>query len=123
MNIRLGIAEGYPSMVDIYQLYFDELENVDLIWVSKNGSDTIENIKRQDIDILILDIILPQVSGLDILKWLKDADLEKKPKVIVCSVLSNENIIQQALDYGAYYFFVKPFEFSKLTEKINELTQ
>ena len=72
-----------------------------------SGIEAMRILHDQNPDIVILDIILPDVNGLDLL----DSILKIRPqaKVVICSSIGQEPIIKKALDHGAKAFIQKPF--------------
>ncbi len=58
-------------------------------------------------NIVLLDLILPQVSGIELLKWIKADPKTKSVPVIIFSNLASENDIQEAMNLGATAYFVK----------------
>jgi len=72
-------------------------------------------------DLIVLDVLLPDVGGLEILKKLKEKEKTKQIPVIVVSAKEELSIIDTAFAYGAEDFFTKPFDFQVLLDKIEEL--
>ena len=72
-----------------------------------SGIEAMRILHEHNPDIVILDIILPDVNGLDLL----DSILKNHPqaKVVICSSIGQEPIIKKALDHGAKAFIQKPF--------------
>ena len=93
----------------------------DLVLIGKSddgyeGTVLLEKLKP---DFLILDIILPSVDGFAVLDYISKMD--KKPRVIVVSALSHEYFVNKALNLGADYYMVKPFDVNTLIDRIIDL--
>ena len=71
---------------------------------------------EQHPDLLLLDLIMPEKGGIDVLKEIGSS---QTGKVIVISALGQEKIMQEATDLGAKAFIVKPFDERKVLETIN----
>jgi two-component system, chemotaxis family, chemotaxis protein CheY len=84
-----------------------------------SGIEAMRILHDQNPDIVILDIILPDVNGLDLL----DSILKIRPqaKVVICSSISQEPIIKKALDHGANGFIQKPFTPEKVLAALESL--
>lgn len=78
----------------------------DLLHV-KNGDDALEGLKTFIPDVIVLDLLLPGMSGLDILQKIHSQDKLKKIPVIILSNLSKESDLQRAKLLGAQRFLVK----------------
>jgi len=120
-KIRIGIADDNKEFCDILVDYFAEKEDIDLAFVSHDGLKTIENIKAKQPEILILDMIMPHLDGLGVLETINSTELEKYPRTIVLSAVGQEPITQKAINLGAEYYIVKPFNLDVLMKRINQM--
>ena len=73
--------------------------------VAINGQEAIENLKKEKFDLLILDLIMPQLDGFGVLAEIKASGI-KIPTIII-SNLSQQEDINKAKEMGANHFFVK----------------
>jgi two-component system response regulator (stage 0 sporulation protein A) len=64
---------------------------------------------------------MPELDGVGVLKKLKSTPMKKKPLFIVLSAIGNEKIANQALELGADFYIVKPFDMDMLVDKIHQL--
>ncbi len=84
-----------------------------------SGIEAIKKMYDRKPDIIILDIILPDASGLDLLESILSAN--PKVKLVICSAIGQEPVIQKALDLGARAFIQKPFTPEKVIEALASL--
>ncbi len=100
-------------------LYSKLLKNKKFITdTAKNGVEAFEKIKNSEYDIALIDLKLPDLSGLDLLKQLQQTSKNKKIKsIIISSYLDAENT-RQAIDLGAAEVFAKPVNIDMLATKI-----
>lgn len=70
-------------------------------------------------DIILLDIILPDANGIDLLSSIAAA--QPDTKVVICSTLGQESVINKALEQGAKAFIHKPFTADKVAEVLDSL--
>ena len=87
---------------------------------ARDGIEALSIIKTRQPDVVLLEIILPRLDGLGVLKEIGKINLEKPPIVIILSCIGSERITQEALGYGASYYVLKPFEFDTLAERIGQ---
>lgn len=87
---------------------------------AKNGSDAIGHIKaRPDIDLILLDIIMPVMNGLEMLKVVRsDENIEQMPIIVLTT---DETKRTEALDLGANGFLMKPIRAADLNTKIDTI--
>lgn len=82
--------------------------NIELLDVAKDGIEAIEYIKRYQVDLLLLDLVLPQMDGLTVLREMRKLDLVKMPTVVICTALSAQKVINEAICLGATHCLLKP---------------
>jgi len=84
-----------------------------------SGIEAMKNLHTKHPDIILLDIILPDSSGLDLLESIITACPDSK--VVVCSSIGQPLVIQKTLDLGARAFIQKPFTPEKVIETLDRL--
>lgn len=89
--------------------------------MAKDGMDALDKIREKNPDILILDIIMPHLDGLGVLESLHKLDLEKTPKIIILSAVGQDKITQKAINLGADYYIVKPFDFKTFIKRLKQI--
>ncbi len=93
-----------------------------IVSMAADGQQGLAQAETTNPDLIILDLMLPVMSGFDVLKSLKASDATKNIKVIVFSNLGEESDIKTCLDLGANDYLVKAnFTLDELVEKIKEL--
>lgn len=83
------------------------LDNICII-EADNGLEALEIIKEKDISVIILDINMSGMNGIEVLREIKDSPQHRFIPVIMCSELSEIENIERALSLGAMDFFAKP---------------
>lgn len=94
--------------------------NVKEVIEAKNGADAIGHIKsRNDIDLVLLDIIMPIMNGLEVLHVVRlDENIKQTPIIVLTT---DETKKTEALELGANSFLMKPIRSVELNEKIESL--
>jgi len=91
--------------------------------VSTAGLDGLENIRRERPDLILLDMHLPDISGLELLRLLKaDPDLAEIP-VIVVSADATAARVAEALSLGALHYVTKPVNVSRFLDLLDEVLE
>lgn len=95
------------------------------VMTAKDGEEALEKLKSNQFDIILLDIMMPKLDGLNFLvKITEDNPLPKKTPVAILTNLAHESIINQALEKGAATCIIKSeVTPEKLIATINQLTQ
>jgi DNA-binding response OmpR family regulator len=93
-----------------------------VVETASTGDEGLTKVLQLPPDLLILDLMLPNLSGFDILKKIRETDPVKQLKVIVFSNLGEESDIKQCLDLGVSEYLIKSnFTLDELAEKIKAI--
>jgi DNA-binding response OmpR family regulator len=93
------------------------------VMVARNGTEALEIVEKQVPDIVLLDIMMPDVDGYAICKHIKGSKKLKEAKVVFMSAKSKESDIQKGYDLGASLYVTKPFSTRQLLKQVQELMQ
>ena len=109
----------------IVQTICDELSKdngIKVVGKAKNGEEAYDVIRKNNPDVVILDLIMPKMDGLSLMdKIHNDGTLIKSPFFIITSAISNESVIQDALGFGAGYYMHKPFEMDMIVDRVKSV--
>lgn len=98
-------AEDDPFLIDIYSLKLKESGfNVE---IAKDGEECLAKLREKKPDILLIDIVLPQMSGLEVLKRIKKDPVLVDLKVIILSNLGEKREVEEGLSLGATKYLIK----------------
>ena len=84
-----------------------------------NGAKAVEKYNELKPDLVLMDITMPEMDGIQALKAIKGAD--GGAKVIMCSAMGQQAMVMDAIRSGAYDFIVKPFERSKVLDSVTKV--
>ncbi len=91
---------------------------------AQTGEEAMKKITEPGIDVILLDLLLPDFDGFQILQKIKETEATKNIPVIIFSNLSETKDIEHAISLGATKFMVKSnFSLEELIEQIKKLTQ
>lgn len=96
-------------------------EEIEILGFAKDGKEGLEKISLLSPDAIILDIVMPVMDGIGVLKAL--GKCAKKPAVVVLSALSGEYVSNMVSLYGADYYMTKPASYETLFERVKMLCQ
>jgi DNA-binding response OmpR family regulator len=88
--------------------------------VASKAQDALKIIYKEEPDLIISDIMMPYMSGLELLN-LVNVQLLRHIPIILMSALSNKEVIDTSLQLGAYDYIVKPLRMKELNSKIKRL--
>ncbi len=120
-RIKILIADDNKDFCDILYEYLSKQNDLEIVGVAKDGIEAIEVLAQTEPDVMILDIIMPHLDGLGVLEKMNSLDIPKIPKVIILSAVGQDRITQKAINLGADYYVVKPFDFEVFIKRIRQL--
>ena len=118
MKEKILIVDDEKDIVKMleYNLKKEEFR----VFSARNGESALEIVKKENPDIIILDLLMPHIGGFEICELLNKDDETKGVPVIVTTALSDTADIKKAYKVGASGYLVKPLEFKQLVEEINK---
>ncbi|TAA70691.1 sporulation transcription factor Spo0A [Planococcus salinarum] len=122
-KITIGIADDNRQLADMMEEYLNLQPNMEVVAVAHNGRECIELLKKNKVDILLLDNIMPFLDGIGVLDAIKNEEGLQNLRVIMLSAFGQETLMSQAAQNGASYFIMKPFELDRLAMQIEHIMQ
>ncbi|MDR2752468.1 MAG: sporulation transcription factor Spo0A [Clostridiales bacterium] len=121
-KIKVLLADDNKDFIDTLTNYLNSQLDMEIIGVAYDGLDAYQKIISLKPDVAILDGIMPNLDGLGILERLEKAKCPNEtPICIMLSAVNQEKITQQAIDLGAEYYMVKPFDLACLASRIRQM--
>ncbi len=118
MKIRVAIADDHPEIRSALKLVLNQDRLISFQFEAINGKDLLLQLTNTPVDLVLLDIRMPEMDGMETLKILRRVFPEVK--VIMFSSSTEDNIVEQAKSLGASSFLAKSESF-KLIETIHEV--
>lgn len=122
-RIEVMLADDNKEFTGLLSEYISEQPDMEVIGVAYNGDEVLQLIERDRKipDVLILDIIMPHLDGLGVLERLRTLNLDPQPHIIMLTAFGQETITQRAVQLGASYYILKPFDMEVLVNRIRQL--
>jgi two-component system response regulator (stage 0 sporulation protein A) len=122
-KLRVLIVDDSARTISLIKDSLSEDTEVEIVGQAENGVEAIEMIRETKPDVVFLDLIMPKMDGLLVLEKVCQGlpGIEKRPKFIVVTAVTQENVMQTAFQYGAAYYVLKPFEKETIQAKIQQL--
>lgn len=121
-KIRIFIADDNAEFVSTLTNFLSKQDDMEVIGTANDGLDAVEKIKSLQPDVALLDIIMLHLDGIGVLERLNELKI-KHPICIMLSGIGQDKITSRAINLGAQYYIVKPFELEILVKRIRELTE
>ncbi|ACB84337.1 response regulator [Natranaerobius thermophilus] len=117
-KIKVMIADDQTILADSLKTIIDLEDDMEVVAVSSNGEETLEISEKLLPDIILMDIRMPKMDGVECTKKLK----EKYPeiKIIILTTFDHDEYIVDALSYGASGYLLKDIDGDKLISSIRD---
>ncbi|GAA0085949.1 response regulator [Clostridium sp. MB05] len=116
--VKALIVEDDPMVALINRKYLEKIGNIKVYGPVISEEEIIELLKKETIDLIFLDVFLPQKSGIEILKSLRTK--EYLVDIIMVTAANSIEDLERAFSYGIIDYLVKPFEFERFEEAFNK---
>lgn len=91
------------------------------VYIARDGTEVIEFLKSMTPDVILLDIMMPNLDGYSTLELIKKDDKLKQTKVIFLSAKNNPRDIEKGIELGADAYVTKPYSIKKLIQQVEEM--
>lgn len=118
-KIRIGIVDDHPVVIQGLKTLFDQNDNFDVVAAFTEGKKIIDYVKLERLDIVLLDIALPDGNGVDICREIKKVSSDTG--VIFISNRTDRTIILQSIKNGANGYLLKNSSMEELMDSINNV--
>jgi len=121
-SVKILIADDNREFCELLKEFISQEDDFALVGIANNGVEAMEIIEREKPDIVVLDIIMPHLDGIGVLEKLVSSGTQPRPKVIMLTAFGQQSVTQRAIELGADYYILKPFDFAVLATRIRECT-
>ena len=121
-NVNVVIVDDNPMILNTLDEVISSEAGLSVIGRADNGKDAIDMIKDTQPDVVLLDLVMPQMDGITVVENIKKkTSMLKNPAFIIFSAVGGEQMTEEAFQAGANYFLMKPFDKDILVNKIRRI--
>lgn len=120
---KIIITDDNKDLVLMLEEFLNLQQNIDVVKTFTKGKDLLNHLSKESCDILLLDVFMPEIDGLNILAELnsESSEYHRPKKIVMLTAFSSESLISKISQLGADYFIAKPVDLSNLVKTINNL--
>lgn len=119
MKKRVAIVEDEPHIVESLRFILSKAGHE--IIVADNGDAAIDLVKNESPDVMVLDIMLPEKNGFEVLKWIRSQDGYRSLPVLMLTAKGQDKDRNTATSLGVDAFIAKPFSNDEVVDCVNRL--
>lgn len=116
-GIRTIIVEDDPMVMQVNRQYIEEIGGFEIVGIAETGYEALAVIQKSLPDLVILDIYLPDLDGVQTLKELRSSNIPTD--VILVTAARDVDTVQNAFRYGAIDYIIKPFKYARLKSALD----
>ncbi|RJP23664.1 MAG: DNA-binding response regulator [Candidatus Omnitrophota bacterium] len=117
MKIRILLADDHIVMRDGIRALLEKHSDFEVVAVASNGRETLDLIRKHDVDVVVMDISMPHMTGIEAAQQIKS--LSPKVKVLALSVHTDNELVARMIEAGASGYLPKSCEIDELIEAIH----
>ena len=119
MIMKIVIADDSALLRDRIKSLLNSLNNISVVYEAENGVDALKLIREKEPDLAILDICIPKMNGIEVLKKIRE--LKMKTKVCILTNYAYPIYKRRCFEAGADYFLSKTEDFEEINIIISNL--
>ena len=118
---KVVIADDNKEFTKILSTFLNKEDDLEVVGIAHDGVDALKKIEKYNPDVLILDVIMPHIDGIGVLEGIPNLNLDKKPKILMLSAVGHDTITHKAINLGADYYVLKPFNFKIFIKRLKQI--
>lgn len=118
--ISVLIADDNSELAKELSNYISGESDMRIVAIASNGKEAYDLILETSPDVVLLDIVMPELDGIGVLKKLNSTSLDKRPVIIAHSISTLSRTVETTLALGAQYYLLKPQSPERICETIRE---
>jgi len=118
-DLRLLVVDDTQDMTDAITLYCDTEKDLDC-HVINDGQKALDIIRNEKFDLILLDLSIPDFSGMDVIASLKQDGFIESRNIVIFTASTDQPMLKDIRDIGVKELFKKPFSLNALTELIEK---
>ncbi|MEM8894036.1 MAG: response regulator transcription factor [Bacteroidota bacterium] len=120
-NISILLVDDHPIIRDAIKMYFEDSNEITITSEASNGREALKIMKASSFDIVITDIVMPKMNGIDFMKELKE--LYPNQNVIVLTMVNETSNIRKMLSLGAKGYVLKNCSKEEIIKAIKDVSK
>lgn len=119
-DMRIMLVDDNGDLRRGMRDYLARQEGMKVVAECPSGAEALEALGKVRVDVMVLDLIMPQMDGFALMEEIRRQQLANPPQIIVVSALGRDDFIMRAVQLGARFYMVKPFDMASLAARIRE---
>ena len=120
-KIKVFIADDNQEFSHTLSSYINSQDDMEVVGMARDGNEAVDLVIKTEPDVVLLDVIMPHLDGLGVLEKINVIKKNNMPTCIMLSAVGQDKVTQKAIELGAEYYVVKPFDIEVIIKRIREI--
>ncbi|GEN44488.1 response regulator [Alkalibacillus haloalkaliphilus] len=121
MTLKVAITEDDYRVASIHEGFLNKVDDCEVVFKSLTAEDTLNQLNQHEVDLILLDIYMPDRLGIDLIEDIKA--IQPHIGIIMISAGTEREIVEQALHKGVFDYIIKPVTLDRFTEAVEKFRQ
>ena len=114
--IRIIVVEDDPLVAQLNAAYLGRMDGFEVTGIFSNGQDALEYLKRNPVELAVVDVYMPVCSGVELLRQMRGSGIQTA--VIMITAATEMKIVEESLRLGIEDYLIKPFSYDRLRDSV-----
>ncbi len=122
-KIRIFMVDDNRNIIMEVKKYFSSHEKIEVVGAAYDGEEALNKIiqNHENIDLIVMDLIIPKMDGLSVLEELKKRNINNKS--IITTSMNSIDVINKCMEIGVNYYLLKPYNLEALESHIKSIVK
>ncbi len=121
-KLNIAIADDNEHTLKVLNEMLSKEDDLQIVGSANNGEDAYSLIKQKKPDVVLLDLVMPKMDAISVMERIKeDKDIQSPPDFIVLSAIGQESVTEIAMNFGAKFYMMKPFDNKTVVNRIKNI--
>ena len=120
-KIKVLLVDYNQEARENMEEYLEKQSDIEVVASVEDGLVACDSIIKTNPDVVITDLVMPQLDGVGIIERINKENLSKKPAFIVTTAIATEDVMKKVMNLGAQYYIMKPFEKDMLLNRVRQI--
>ena len=120
-KIKVFIADDNQEFSHTLSSYINSQDDMEVVGMARDGNEAVDLVIKTEPDVVLLDVIMPHLDGLGVLEKINVIKKNNMTTCIMLSAVGQDKVTQKAIELGAEYYVVKPFDIEVIIKRIREI--
>ena len=115
--MKILIADNDKNFSEELSVFLNT-KNMDVVGICEDGAETLEKIKTLKPEVLLLDLVIPTIDGIELLEIISEFDGNRIISIVLSSFVLDKEIVKMCVNFGVRYYMIKPINLESLYKRI-----